>query len=407
MFMSRIRTLAIVIGAGFGLGACSFAADALFPSLTGDEPSGQAARQASPAPPTAMTPAPRTAAPPPPPAAAAPPPPPSLGTTNFVPPRVTPGQPTGTFVGQKVVQIRTELSRLQSGVLRQNSNLQNVRSQTIRNSQSYHGTIAAINSRLQVGTTPGNPTLINQWNAAQALLASIDNDVAQLNSLANDVAGVSTLSAYLLETTRAAYGLTGAVDEDHRQLAILEDEVNRTVVLIDRLLNELSEDIGRQTNYLGNERANLTTLSLAIKNGEMLGSSLANRAYASAAPAISALPAPAPVASASRRPVQQSGPRRPLVVIRFDRPNVEYEQALYTAVSRALERRPSATFDLVAVAPSRGNAAQVTVAANTSKRNAESVLRSLSDMGLPLDRVRLSAMTSGQASTNEVHIYVR
>ncbi len=404
MFMSRIRTLAIVIGAGFGLGACSFAADALFPSLTGDEPSGQAARQAGPAPPTAMTPAPRTAAPPPPPAAA-PPPPPSLGTTNFVPPRVTPGQPTGTFVGQKVVQIRTELSRLQSGVLRQNSNLQNVRSQTIRNSQSYHGTIAAINSRLQVGTTPGNPTLINQWNAAQALLASIDNDVAQLNSLANDVAGVSTLSAYLLETTRAAYGLTGAVDEDHRQLAILEDEVNRTVVLIDRLLNELSEDIGRQTNYLGNERANLTTLSLAIKNGEMLGSSLANRAYASAAPAISALPAP--VANASRRPVQQSGPRRPLVVIRFDRPNVEYEQALYTAVSRALERRPSATFDLVAVAPSRGNAAQVTVAANTSKRNAESVLRSLSDMGLPLDRVRLSAMTSGQASTNEVHIYVR
>jgi hypothetical protein len=394
MFMSRIRTLAIVIGAGFGVGACSFAADALFPSLTGDEPSGQTARQAGAAPSTATT--TRTAAPPPPPAAA-PPPPPSLGTTNFVPPTVTPGQPTGTFVGQKVVQIRTELSRLQSGVLRQNSNLQNARSQTIRNSQSYHGTIAAINSRLQVGTTPGNPTLINQWNAAQALLASIDNDVAQLNSLANDVAGVSTLSAYLLETTRAAYGLTGAVDEDHRQLAILEDEVNRTVVLIDRLLNELSEDIGRQTNYLGNERANLTTLSLAIKNGEMLGSSLANRAYASAAP----------VASASRRPVQQSGPRRPLVVIRFDRPNVEYEQALYTAVSRALERLPSATFDLVAVAPNRGNAAQVTVAANTSKRNAESVLRSLSDMGLPLERVRLSAMTSGQASTNEVHIYVR
>jgi hypothetical protein len=49
----------------------------------------------------------------------------------------------------------------------------------------------------------------------------------------------------------------------------------------------------------------------------------------------------------------------------------------------------------------------VTVAANTSKRNAESVLRSLSDMGLPLDRVRLSAMTSGQAASNEVHIYVR
>ena len=96
-----------------------------------------------------------------------------------------------------------------------------------------------------------------------------------------------------------------------------------------------------------------------------------------------------------------------MVVIRFDRPNVEYEQALYTAISRALERRPAASFDLVAVAPNRGSPAEVTVAANTSKRNAESVLRALSDMGMPLDRVRLSAITSGEAASNEVHIYVR
>ena len=328
-----------------------------------------------------------------------------MGTSTFEAPKVTPGSPTGTLVGTKVVQMRGELGQLQGAINQHNQQLQQLRGQTIQHAQSYHGTTAAINSRLQVGTTPGNPVLITQWNAAQTQLDAISRDIALLNSLANRVASDSATSGYLLETTRATYGLSGAVDVDHSQLAILEDEVNRTVVLIDRLLNELSEDIGRQTNYLANERANLTTLSLAIKNGEMLGSSLANRAFSTSAPAVSAQPAPAP--SVSRRAVQPSGPRRPLVVIRFDRPNVEYEQALYTAVSRALERRPSATFDLVAVAPNRGNAAQVTVAASTSKRNAESVLRSLSDMGLPLDRVRLSAMTSGRAATNEVHIYVR
>jgi TolA-binding protein len=395
--MHRSNKIAVLVLAGFALSGCSFAADALWPSLDGGNPSGKSRPQV----------AARNAAPSANPAAApmvAPPPPPSLGSTNFVPPRVTPGQSTGTFVGQKVTEIRSELQRLQSGIREQNGQLQNIRAQTVRNSLSYHGAIAAINARLQVGTTPGNPSLINQWNAAQALLAAIDSDVAQLNSLANDVAGTSTLSSYVLETTRAAYGLTGAVDEDHRQLAILEDEVNRTVVLIDRLLNELSEDVNRQTVYLGNERGNLTTLSLAIKNGELLGSSLGNRAFTSAAPIDSR-------SQAARTPFAASGAvagtRRPLVVIRFDRPNVAYEQALYTAVSRALERRPNATFDLVAVAPQRGSAAQVTVATNTSKRNAESVLRSLSDMGLPLQRVRLSAMTSGAASTNEVHIYVR
>jgi hypothetical protein len=191
-----------------------------------------------------------------------------------------------------------------------------------------------------------------------------------MNSLANRVASDSSTSSYLLETTRATYGLAGAVDEDHRQLAILEDEVNRTTVLIDRLLNELSEDINRQSTYVGNERRNLTTLSIAVKNGELLGSS-------------------------------------PLVVIRFDRPNVEFEQALYTAVTRALERRPQAAFDLVAVAPTGGNTATVARAANTARRNAENVLRSLTSMGLPASRVTLSAGTSNDARTNEVHIYVR
>jgi len=95
------------------------------------------------------------------------------------------------------------------------------------------------------------------------------------------------------------------------------------------------------------------------------------------------------------------------VVIRFDRANVQYQQALYNAVNRALERRPGATFDLVAVAPNRGTPAQVTVNTNASKRNAETVLRSLNDMGLQNDRVRLSSMTSTSTDTNEVHVYVR
>jgi hypothetical protein len=99
--------------------------------------------------------------------------------------------------------------------------------------------------------------------------------------------------------------------------------------------------------------------------------------------------------------------RRPLVVIRFDRANVAYQQALYTAVNRALQRRPQAGFDLVAVAPAQGSPAQVSVSANRAKRSAEGVLRSLSEMGLPLERVRLSSITSPEAQTNEVHLYVR
>lgn len=401
--MATRRIVLALCAAGL-LGGCSFTSDALWPSLSGSSPSDQSAQtQSSQAQKVQIPPSPqeRSGQPLVYPGEAAPSAPPRLGSTNFVPPPVTPGAPTGTFVGQKVVQLRGELQRMQQQISQENARLQVIRRETIDHSERYHGAIAAINARLQVGTTPGNPNLVAQWNVAQAELAKIDGDVADMNSLANDVAGTSTMSSYLLETTRAAYGLTGAVDEDHRQLAILEDEVNRTVVLIDRLLNELSEDINRQTVYVSNERNNLTTLALAIKNGEMFGGSLANRAYSSVAPVAGAGPI---------SPMSYSGgaaPRRPLVVIRFDKPNVQYQQALYTAVSRALERRPQAVFDLVAVASGRGSPGQVTVATNRAKRDAEAVLRTLSGMGLPMDRVRLSAMTSPQAETNEVHIYVR
>ncbi len=186
---------------------------------------------------------------------------------------------------------------------------------------------------------------------------------------------------------------------DHRQLAILEDETNRTVVLIDRLLNELSEDVSRQTAYVGNERGNLTTLSLAVKNGELLGRSLANRAFASVAPIASQPPT-------ANRTAASSG-RRPLVVIRFDRPDVPFEQALYTAVNRALAARADSQFDLVAVTPNQGSPAEVALNTSKAKQNAERVLRALTDMGLPAGRVALSSGQSAEAFTNEVHIYVR
>ncbi|WP_052711731.1 hypothetical protein [Elstera litoralis] len=99
--------------------------------------------------------------------------------------------------------------------------------------------------------------------------------------------------------------------------------------------------------------------------------------------------------------------RRPLVVIRFDRPNVVYEQALYNAVSQALERRPDVSFDLVAVSPTRGGAGPAALAANQARRSAEQVMRSLTDMGLPPNRLALSSSNSPTVDANEVQLFVR
>ncbi|MDZ7713384.1 MAG: hypothetical protein U5L06_09850 [Rhodovibrio sp.] len=196
---------------------------------------------------------------------------PSLGTSVFEPQDLPQFETTGTFVGQKVQELRGDLDELKQQISDHNQRLQQLRQQTREAARTYHSNVARINTRLQLGTTPGNPELVRMWNQARQRLGTVEQTVNEMNQLSNKVSSTARLASYLLESVQAAYGLSGAVEKDHEQLAVLEDSTNRTVVLIDRLANELSSDISRQNNYLQRERANLSTLSLAIKNGEFYG----------------------------------------------------------------------------------------------------------------------------------------
>ncbi|HEX4193248.1 MAG TPA: hypothetical protein VHY80_09125 [Stellaceae bacterium] len=324
--------------------------------------------------------------------------------------------PTGTtFVGLKVQSLRADLGQFQGNIARHNGELVAARQSLGSTSSSYFGVIAQINSRLQAGTTPGNPQLVAQWGQAQSILDQMNTGVARLNSISNEVAGDSSFGNYLLNEIRAAYNLQGGVDSDRDQLKLLETQTTSSLAQVDQLLNALSDEITRQSGYVAGERNNLVTLALAIQNGQLYGPSLANRQFATTGPsgAAPSRPAPAPRAAApapSRSAAAPAAPGpsdRPLVVIRFDQTNVDYEQPLYTAVSRALERKPSATFTIQAVAPNAGSAAEVAVNTNASRQNAENVLRSLTNMGLPADRVSLAASMSPDIQSNEVRVFVR
>ena len=358
------------------LGGCSFADDALFPSLT---PDGGASSSNNSRPHTS----PQT----------------SVIASSISPPKVTEGAPTGTFVGQKVSSLRNDLKQLQGTLATQSGQLQQLRAQTVQDSQMYHGTVAAIEARLQIGTTPGNPVLVQQWNESQGELDRINEDILKMTRLSTDVASTSGLAAYLLESVRAARSLSGAVDEDHRQLRVLEDDTNSTTLLIERLLTELSSDSQRQQQYIAAERSNLNTLAVAIKNGQLYGSALGNVGRLG-----SATPSFLPSAGS---PLPAGVGDRPLVVIRFDKANVSYDNALYTAVKGALDRRPTASFEVVAVSPAGRTPGSAALGETTIRRNADSVVRSLTQMGLPGDRIGVSSATSPTATSGEVQVFVR
>src|SRR3546814_1304647 len=79
-------------------------------------------------------------------------------------------QPTGTVVGQKIESLREDLLRLQQQLSDENDQLQSLRVSARQFAGNYHSLKAAMNARLQVGTTPGNPRSEEHTSELQSLM---------------------------------------------------------------------------------------------------------------------------------------------------------------------------------------------------------------------------------------------
>jgi len=309
---------------------------------------------------------------------------------SITPIQIESGSNTGTAVSTMVANLRSQLISIQDHISGNAQRLAGLHNQAGENSTAYHEAKAHITARLQAGTTRGNPELVAEWNTAQSALDQLSSNINALSSLGTVVANDSSSAHYVLDQITATFNVSGAVDEDHRQLSVLEDETNQTIILIDRLLRNVSDDVQRQTAYTANERANLTSLAGAIKNGELYGGDLGG------APML---------AMSSSTSTNYSG--TPLVVIRFDHNNVEYQQILYAALSQALQTRPGAGFSVVAVSPTRGTVTAVQLAQTAAKRHAQEVMRSITDMGVPASRLQVASSTDPNATASEVRVFVR
>ncbi len=360
------------------------------------------------------------------------------GLSNF-------GPSSGTVVGNRAAALRDEVLRLRSSVNLNSNEFAILRTSGAAGAVQYHSTVAAITARLQNGTTKGNPILLRQWEEADASLGEVTSSLNKLNSLQVSVDADASVASYLLDSVQAAFDLSGAVDEDHDQLKLLHDEVSRLVVQLDYLRNQTTSDIQRQSSYLTTERANIQALAFAISRGELLGNSLANRPVIVTPAPVATVPGPssfapqaAPAMSVTqgsigpepmspRELIQETGSLaaptgiatrnsnvgaapsvgRLLVLIRYNQPNVDYQQQLSQAVGTAIERRPNAEFSVVAVSPASGDPATLAEQQQAAKSNADEVKRSLIQLGLSPSRITMANTQAQTAQSPEVHVYIR
>ncbi len=310
--------------------------------------------------------------------------------------------PSGTFVGQKIPSLNDDFFAVKEAFDMHRSNYEEIKARVYGSSTQFYGTVAAISTKLQLGTTPGNPILVRQYDQAQTELKNIEAYMREINLLNQKVNADAGVVALLKSTINKTLRLAGAIDQDHRQLEILEDDVEKIEIEIARLINELTEEISRQAGFTKIENQNMLTIAVAIRNGEAMGTGILNRSFLAA----QALAVAGPPDQQLEVPkVNISG--LPLVVIRFDDPNIDYEKTLYDTIGTTIDKIPDASFGLVAVSPIGKNEGETRINSSKVKKYAERVLRSLVSFGLPSKKVALSAKTSGDVVVPEVHIYVQ
>ena len=315
---------------------------------------------------------------------------PAAAETGITLAAIQAGSDTGTTVGQTVQRLRGELSTLHDKIAADLAQYGTLKAASTQDTTTYQEAKSHIVIRLQVGTTKGNPELVNDWNTGQGALDSLTTNINSFASLGTDLATDAGRARTERDTINDSFSMAGAVDEDHRQLSELGQESAQLVGAIDQLQKLVTQNIQRQTAFVANERGSLASLETAIKNGEL---------YSTTDVSASAAPPAGAVASAA--------PGNAIMTIKFDHAHVDFEKDLYAALNQALQAQPSASFRVEAVAPTKASASAMRTAQNEAQHHAQDVLKSMTEMGVPATRVGISSSTDPSISASEVRVYVK
>ena len=305
--------------------------------------------------------------------------------------------PIFTYVGQRILEMQEEFNKLDVDIKQGEDSFVELKFNGIKSAENYHSIVAAIAARLQIGTTPGNPILLNQYEQAQTELAEVGAQGQNLVDVGNQIALFSTRVSYLLEQARSAKKLRGAVDEDHRNLSSFQDTLKRRNVDVLRILEDLNETVRRRDIFLAAERRRLTQLANAISVGESFGLGLG---------ALGSLPAINDNTNSEqgRRSENINISPNPIAVFRINEQD-NYEQNLFGAISATLDKAPESRFTLVAVSSSAGNPSEQAERAANARNDVSKLISSLISMGMPVDRISVSSLSVANVENTEVRLY--
>lgn len=183
---------------------------------------------------------------------------------------VQPVNPTGTSVGAKVAELKKALQgvEIKSGSLAQST--RELYEKAIAEINKYYTATGEIEAKLQPGTTPANPKLVELRNRALQQLDQIAHTIGTMNGLIVGFSDASQQAKTLSSNIQATLQIPGAVDEDHANLLLMSGELKQLEGVVSQILSIINTNTQRQNEWLTAERVRFATLSSAIDKGRLI-----------------------------------------------------------------------------------------------------------------------------------------
>ncbi len=343
-----------------------------------------------------------------------------------------------TFIKHKIENFKSETNQVKELVDSRKQTLQSMRNNTNTSVSDYRNTLSQINAKLQMGTTPGNPDLMNDWKTARAKLEKVNNLAFDIKRLVADIESDQSMVEYMLDSIKASYKVRGATEEDHKQLKSLETEVKQIGSGISMFAQQVNAEADRQLSYVENEKQNLNDVALNIKNGGLYGNNNSTSmdffsnggSVFSSEEGYNSFIAETEEqdygyqtrASGKKKSMnnainlkksnsmnekfvkssdvkQVSLSKRKILSTAVESANLasDFDEVLYRVLSKSLERNPSAVYEVVGVAKNQKSVDKV-------KKYLNNVVKSFVDMGVPASRVSMT-MKTDNVDTDEVNVY--
>lgn len=96
----------------------------------------------------------------------------------------------------------------------------------------------------------------------------------------------------------------------------------------------------------------------------------------------------------------------PLVVIRYNQPKVFYQRQLYNVVAKAVAIKQDVTFEVVSFVPVSDDSSRSESMAQRAQGQTAALLKDMTAMGIPAQRIRVSREAVQDARQHEIYIYV-